>query len=293
VTSDFRCSNASEARDESLAGTASRADRLVLVEFPTPWPAKAVEVFGDEVRTELSAVVGAANAKILLIRRHGRRTEDVRRWAVTDVRNRKVIWGSWEAPSDLAGLISQVDVPSDGWSNEPIALVCTHALHDACCGVRGRPVAAALAETHGDVVWESSHLGGHRFAGNVVMALDGTYYGRLNALSGPATVGAHLAGEVTSDALRGFSWMDPAAQVVAAEAHRRWGPAPAEAVTDASVVPVGERRWQVRLSAAEPFPGRMTAEVESVPGGDARLSCHAEPMPTESFRILSFDPAGH
>jgi hypothetical protein len=286
-----RCMEVAEARGESLAGTASRADRFVLVEFPTPWPAKALDVFDTELRAELSAAADAVRAKILLIRRHGQRTGDVRRWAVTDVRARKATWGSWQVQSDLADLIRQVDSPSDNWSSDPTVLVCTHARHDTCCGLRGRPVAAALTESHGDLVWESSHLGGHRFAGNVLMALDGTYYGRLQALSAAATVSAHLDGAVTIDALRGFSWMDPAAQVVAAEAHRRWGPAAAEAVTKVSVEPVGDRRWRVELNGSSPVPARITAEVESVAGEDAQLSCHAEPVPTETLSIVRFDAA--
>jgi hypothetical protein len=288
-----RCVEVAEERGESLAGTASRADRFVLVEFPTPWPAKAIEVFDDALRSDLSAAAASANAKILLIRRHGQRTGDVRRWAVTDVRARKAIWGTWETQADLTDLVQQVEAAPNGWSSDPVALVCTHARHDACCGVRGRPVAAALTDSHGDLVWESSHVGGHRFAGNVVMALDGTYYGRLHALSAPEAVRAHLQGDVTRGALRGFSWMEPAGQVVAAEAHRRWGPAPADAVASASVVEVSEGRWLVELVCSEPFPELITAEVESVAGDAAPLSCNAEPAPTETFRILRFDPAGH
>jgi len=286
-----RCTELAEARGESLAGTASRADRFVLVEFPTPWPGKAVEVFDDTLRTELAAVAASAKAKILLVRRHGQRTGESRQWAVTDARARKVMWGSWEVQSDLVDLVRQVEAPSDDWSSDPVVLVCTHALHDACCGVRGRPVAAALTESHGDLVWESSHLGGHRFAANVVMALDGTYYGRAHALSAPAIVSAHLDGVVTVDALRGTSWMDPAAQVVAVEALRRWGPASAEAVTNASAEPVGERRWRVELIGSAPLPERITAEVVSVAGDDAQLSCLAEPAPTETFSVVRFDDA--
>ena len=111
---DFRCSLDSEARGEGLAGTASRADRFVLVEFPTPWPAKAVEVFDDDLRAGLVAAVDAVKAKLLLVRRHGQRTGDVRRWAVTDVGAQRVVWGSWEQQPDLEGLIEAIGAPSDG-----------------------------------------------------------------------------------------------------------------------------------------------------------------------------------
>jgi hypothetical protein len=286
VTSDFRCSADSEAREEPLAGSASRADRFVLVEFPTPWPKKAVEVFDEEVRSALESAAGSANAKILLIRRHGHRTGDVRQWAVVDARARRMCWGSWQVQADLNELIATVGADPAGWSTEPLILVCTHALHDACCGVRGRPVAAALTESHGDLVWEASHVGGHRFAVNAVLPLDGTYYGRLGAHDASAVIEAHLNGRVSPDHLRGFSWMDPAAQAVAVDILRRWGPAPADAFTAAHAERVSDSRWDVEIGGAHPLPDRVTAEVEVTVGMDARLSCRADPMPTESFTVV-------
>jgi len=62
VNTDFRCSLDSETRGEALAGSASRADRFVLVEFPTPWPKKAIEVFDDEIRPALEAAAGVVKA---------------------------------------------------------------------------------------------------------------------------------------------------------------------------------------------------------------------------------------
>jgi hypothetical protein len=286
VTTDFRCSIDSEVRGEDLAGSASRADRFVLVEFPTPWPKKAIEVFDEGLQSALTAAAAGANAKILLIRRHGLRTGEMRRWAVADARARRILWGAWENQADLRALVEAIDADSVGWAEEPVILVCTHALHDSCCGVRGRPVAAALTESHGELVWESSHVGGHRFAGNVVLPLDGTYYGRLGSHDASDVVAAHLAGRVSPDHLRGFSWMPPAAQVVAVDALHRWGPASASAFTSAEAWPLANDRWQVELGGTDPLPDRVTADVEAGAGADARLSCRADPSPTERFAIL-------
>jgi hypothetical protein len=286
VTSDFRCSNDSEARGEDLAGSASRADRFVLVEFPTPWPKKAVEVFDAAIRPALEDAAAAARAKILLMRRHGHRTGEMRRWAVVDARAHRILWGSWETTADLAALVPSVGASSEEWSDQPIVLVCTHARHDACCGVLGRPVAAALTESHGDLVWESSHVGGHRFAGNVVLPLDGTYYGRLGAHDASGVIEAHLAGIVSTEHVRGFSWMDPAAQAVAVDVLRRWGPAGAADLTGVDAVQVSENGWQVEICGSGSLPERVTADVDVVVGAEARLSCHADPTPTEHFVIV-------
>ncbi|WP_218926810.1 sucrase ferredoxin, partial [Priestia megaterium] len=70
----------------------------------------------------------------------------------------------------------------------PVILVCAHGRHDPCCAVRGLPVGRALGERWPEQVWECSHIGGDRFAANVVVAPDGVYYGGLDAKSAVATV---------------------------------------------------------------------------------------------------------
>ena len=57
--------------------------------------------------------------------------------------------------------------------------VCTHGKHDPCCAKYGRPVAAALDHQWPERTWETSHLGGDRFAGNVLILPIGIYYGRV------------------------------------------------------------------------------------------------------------------
>jgi len=290
VTAAFRCAEDAESRGELLPGTASRADRFILVEFPTPWPHKALEAFSEDLRAALSAACEARSAKLLLIRRPGERTLAERRWAVYDVKQRRSHWGAWAAEADLGALVESASAPSDGWAADPVVLVCTHARHDACCGQRGRPVAAALAQAHSDLVWECTHVGGHRFAANLVLPLDGTYYGRVDAETAVDVVDAHLEkSEVSAEHVRGFSWMAPAAQAVAVEAHRRWGPAGADDVEAVSVQALGADRWRVELTGGEVLPSSITAEVERVAGPEARLSCLADPTPTETFVIRTLD----
>ncbi len=89
--------------------------------------------------------------------------------------------------------------------DEPVFLACTHGRHDTCCAERGRPVAAALSQTHPEVSWEVSHIGGDRFAGNVLVLPDGLYYGRVSPDTAPALVESHLSGHLTLDLLRGRS----------------------------------------------------------------------------------------
>ena len=62
----------------------------------------------------------------------------------------------------------------------PIVLVCTHGRRDACCARLGLPLFDALApHLPPERLWQSSHLGGHRFAPNVLVLPHGIQLGRI------------------------------------------------------------------------------------------------------------------
>src|SRR3546814_4969337 len=56
---------------------------------------------------------------------------------------------------------------------EHLHLVCTNGRHDPCCADFGRPVVRALRAA-GVEVMESSHVGGDRFAANIVRSEEHT-----------------------------------------------------------------------------------------------------------------------
>ncbi|HET7691080.1 MAG TPA: sucrase ferredoxin [Nocardioidaceae bacterium] len=82
-------------------------------------------------------------------------------------------------------------------------LVCTHGRHDACCAELGRPLWQALADTAPEETWQVSHIGGDRFAANVLVLPDGLYYGRLSSADARRLVAADRAGRVDLAHLRG------------------------------------------------------------------------------------------
>ena len=87
----------------------------------------------------------------------------------------------------------------------PLFGVCTHGRHDACCAERGRPVAAALTASHPAETWEISHMGGDRFAANMVVLPEGLYYGRMDPGSASEVAWLHEAGRLDLGRLRGRS----------------------------------------------------------------------------------------
>ena len=96
----------------------------------------------------------------------------------------------------------------DRWSPdaERYVLVCTNGRHDPCCATYGRPIVRGLRETRwAEQVWECSHIGGDRFAGNVVLLPDSLYFGRLDLAGAERVLEAHDDGRVELDGFRGRS----------------------------------------------------------------------------------------
>ena len=88
----------------------------------------------------------------------------------------------------------------------PLFLVCTHGKHDRCCSKFGRPLYDAVREQLDEGwVWQSSHVGGDRFAGNLVSLPDGVYYGRVDPSGSWPVLEAALRGEVHLPHYRGRS----------------------------------------------------------------------------------------
>lgn len=220
----FRCTAQSLLRVDQLAGTASTVRAFLLVENPGPW---GVDALRDNrlpapVKAGLRRAAGAAGVRVLLIRRHHRQAprQDFHVFAVyADPVSPWVEAARLHASEDLLSLdleaLGAGRSPGLDRHHAPLFCVCTHGRHDACCAERGRPVAWALNAAHPDETWECSHLGGDRFAANVLVLPDGLYYGRLDAASALTVTGAHTAGRLDLDHLRGRSGL--AMSVQAAE----------------------------------------------------------------------------
>ncbi|MEV5607398.1 sucrase ferredoxin [Streptomyces sp. NPDC052225] len=300
----FFCADAARLRDDPLAGTAPYGSTWVLIEYRGGWPPNGFDGLSLEPVTKqrVFTAAHAVRARILLIRRHGRRTTaGPARWAVLRHREdgaHRQTWGTWQRDEDLAGIadaLEAVDAPGEE-AAPPVVLVCAHGLHDACCAVRGRPVGRALSERWPDLVWECTHVGGDRFAANVVVAPDGVYYGNLDAASAVTAVEEHLADRVHADHLRGYTNLFPAQQVAVAALLRRYGPA-GRYHYDVEETSRDGDRWRVRLTSRTPRSSpydRYEVEVRSHRTPPRQLTCRGLSMSsTVAYEVLSIAVAPH
>ena len=145
------------------------------------------------------------HARILFVRSGERRRRDglavfLARTAVEHGELRRL---ELDRHDDLIGL----DLETAGAPVEhPLFLVCTHGKHDRCCARYGRPLYDAVREqVEEGWAWQSTHVGGDRFAGNLVALPDGVYYGRVEPSDAWPVIEASLAGRVHLPCYRGRS----------------------------------------------------------------------------------------
>ena len=132
--------------------------------------------------------------------------------------------------------------PGLGRPQGPLLLVCTHGSREVCCARYGRPVALALAARFGPAVWETTHVGGDRFAANLVLLPQGAYFGRLDPDRAVKVAERALAGELDLEAYRGTAGRSEASQ---------------------------NAEWRLRQALAE--PGIDAIEALGPAGDDPRL----------------------
>jgi len=274
------CAASARMRGDAMAGSAPITRRWLLIEHPGPWRHDALGGMGLPA-TVLDGVVRAVrthDARVLLVRRPGRRASCASRaWGVLDQSSGRARWGRWLAPEDLLAAAAALgEAPDAAATGEPVLLVCTHGRHDTCCAVFGRPVAATLGERWPEQTWECSHLGGDRFAANLLIAPDGYYYGQLDAETAVDVVAGHLRGEVDPRFLRGSTGVPPVMQAALVAAYERYRPAPARAIWAEELEMLAPDRWAVRLAAAPPLPARIDVVMVRTRQSPALLTCGAQ-----------------
>ena len=286
-----------------MAGTASTVRSWLLLEDPGPWGRDALRDarLPERVGLELQRRCRAAGVRPLLIRRaSSNATAD----GLTCFAIRSGPEPPWIERTRLANAAEtlDLDLPALGRGvrpgfepvEGPLFLVCTHGRRDVCCAERGRTLAQALAAAFPDPTWESSHVGGDRFAGNLVAFPHGLYLGRVRPGEAAEVGRTYADGRVPLEHLRGRSCYPMPVQAAehALRTHEGF-----DRVDDVGLERTEGRRG-VSTSTFRTSMGRFSVSVaieESAPGF---LTCHshvAEPAP--AYRTIAIvrrpDPDGN
>jgi hypothetical protein len=270
------CSDISRENDEPLGATASRVDRWLLVEYRGLWSSDAFSGSGlsDQVKRRLRQLRAAhPRTRLLFIRRPDRRGHHGLSVYVADSREGNERLGHLEVShhEELRTI--------DPWSqatplDEPLFLACTHGKHDPCCARYGRPLFEALNEQlAAESAWQSTHVGGDRFAGNLVCLPHGVYYGRVERNDVPTVVDDYLAGQISLPHYRGRSCWPFAVQAAERRIRAEEGLSRVDDLSLRGVEETGDRRWTIGFSTPE---GDREVVVVAELGELTQLTCSSD-----------------
>lgn len=215
------CADNSRAHGEPLLGTASRVRNWVLIQRDEPWGRDAVmhAALEDPLIHHLQPKLRRHRIRALLVRRPTLSPETGRRlFLVHSGLNEQWIQEvhaerAEEIPDDdLAAMVTGRRPSTGTRRDEPLYLVCTHAEHDACCGRYGVAIAKHLTASRSEQTWEVSHVGGDRFAANLVCMPHGFYFGRVTEHGSVAIAASYESGRLDLAHYRGRSTFDPVVQ---------------------------------------------------------------------------------
>ena len=277
------CSELSHANGEPLWATASRVDHWILVEYRGVWARDelAGSLLAPAVKEHLRAQLGRlSRSRLLFVRRTERRGRPelavfYGRTAERDAWFRRVEIDGHDDLLELdfaTALAGGDDAHRVGRPLEhPLLVVCAHGKRDPCCARSGRPLYEGLREAADEEwVWQSTHVGGDRFAGNLVCFPEGVYYGRVTRLSALAVLAEHLSGRIALEHYRGRCCHSAPVQAAEREVRRMTGLLGIGEVAAAGVTRVAEDAWRVRLLAAGV---RYELEVAAEQGELTLLTC--------------------
>ena len=198
-----------------MLGTATQVNVWLLLEYKPVWRAKAVEdndlatatkVWID--RTVDAVEARGRKARVQFIRRPELDTALTTLFVAESGALRRFQGDGYAEIQHLDIDRAQMDEVHD-----PQYFVCTNGQRDLCCARYGLPVYAELRALVGERTWQTTHLGGHRFAPNVLTLPQGVIYGRVFAADVPDFTTRVEKGELSRRHLRGRSAYPPEAQV--------------------------------------------------------------------------------
>jgi len=223
----FVCSDASEVRHEGVVATASQVRAWLLVEVHGAWGEDALvdSSLGPHLPDDWKHDLKLRGIRPICIRPavRGPEPSSPRLFFVVAARPGRTAGVIWTRTAPTLSAVRyladglQVGVDPLGWERhrERLALVCTNGRHDQCCANRGRPVVRHLRATPwAERTWESSHVGGDRFAANVVVLPDSVYYGRMEPPEAEVLLDELAAGRLALEWFRGRSTLRFAEQAV-------------------------------------------------------------------------------
>ncbi len=200
--------------EERTFGTASVGEVWLLLEYTDPWGVKALNdsALSMEVKNYLNQLIRRIpRSRLLFIKQERRRSRSFS-FFIVRARERSPFIVRFELDDyeKMRSVYMDVAAVAAGETNEhgevytqPLYLVCTHGRRDKCCAKFGYPLYKHLRETRGDQVWQSSHVGGDRFAANLLCFPHGLFYAHMTDEAAQSVVSLYEENKIVLEKFRG------------------------------------------------------------------------------------------
>jgi len=249
-----------------MMGTAVTANVWFMLEYTRPWGAKATEEneLPGDVFKWLSDQVSAVNGRLQFIRQF-RPDADVLTFfvGVNDENAPRLYEFHLSDYEDLLELDVTAVIAGDGRFAPHLVtgeryFVCTNGKRDRSCAVYGAALYRALAEKVGAAVWQTTHLGGHRFAGTLLSLPDGVCYGRLTPNDTTQLLANSQRGNLWLEKLRGRTCYGSLVQIADFYLRQETGQKRLDAFRLVEIVEMGDGRWQVTFQSKDNHTHQVT-----------------------------------
>ena len=251
------CAGVSSASAEPLAATASRVDHWILVEYRGLWDRDVLggSLLSPELKAHLRGQLARlGHARLLFVKKPERRSYGRRQLFFGTSRPGEERFYALEFDRhddllalDLAAALAGDEAPGTP-VDHPLFIVCTHGKRDRCCAKHGRPLYDSLRRAgENDWVWQSTHVGGDRFAGNVVVLPQGLYFGRVEPEDVGTLLEEYAGGRLLLERYRGRSGHSFPVQAAEELVRTEDGLSGIDDVVCLGAESTAEHAWRVRL----------------------------------------------
>jgi hypothetical protein len=252
----FYCSALSREASEQPFGTASTADAWLLLEYSSAWGARAFQesLLTMPVKTHLKNALKAVPRSRLLFIKQERQTQDhltlfTVRSTETNASITRVKLSGYEQLLNINLAVTLAGGQAAGgelWER-PLFLVCTHGRRDKCCAKFGYALYKSLRADAGGDVWQSSHVGGDRFAANLICFPHGFFYAHVTADAGRQIISQYSQQTVSLNNYRGRCCYPSPIQAAEFFLRSEFGLGGINDVRFLDYVPITGNHWLVRF----------------------------------------------
>ena len=294
------CSLRSKEAAEKTFGTASMGDAWLLLEYARPWGTRAFNesALPNTVKSHLSGVLKSIPRSRVLFIKQTRKVKGPLSLFV--VRSRESLssilkfeFFEYEQLLDLdlaSALAGGSPSGTTSWE-DPLFLVCTHGTRDKCCAKFGIPIyktIRTLAEESS--VWQCSHVGGDRFAANVVCFPDGIFYGHVTEENAKLIVKEYYDRRIVLTNFRGRACYSFPVQAAEFFARRETG---FHGISDLKFLtydPLKPNEWQVRFFSKVDAKVHQVSLRSSLSEFQNTLTCHSsEPRSVVQYSLIEHE----